>query len=199
MPKGKKKCGGCGRECGNRLARCECGFVFGSTKASPLQKVHLFTEGGKGRKQCSGCRAYTGVRTLICPSCNAPFNKINQSSSSSSSLKPAPMPARCSSSSSSSSLESVVPETTTLMPFRGIVIDTPAGICPAKLFSTEPTEVREWARAVLEAGAEESKRYSLRALKYWVRHYYDMYTAEWELACSILDSIFGGQEEVLST
>lgn len=70
---------------------------------------------------------------------------------------------------------------------RRLVVWTPAGKCPVKLSGTSKQEVREWAEAVIEAGFRQNKNYTHNAIKYFVRHFYEMFSENWNVVVGHLD------------
>lgn len=70
---------------------------------------------------------------------------------------------------------------------RMLVVHTPAGACPVKLKGTNKQDVREWAEAVVQAGYKNNRNYSLDAIKYFVRHFYDMFSEDWKVVVGHLD------------
>lgn len=74
---------------------------------------------------------------------------------------------------------------------RTVRITTPAGPCPVQLKGTSAEEVERWAEAVRKAGLEEhGKWYMIRALRYWVRQFYEINTPNHKLVCDTLDAIY---------
>ena len=45
---------------------------------SSVKSVKIFTETGRGRKQCGGCGVIVGVRTRCCPQCQSVFPSKNR-------------------------------------------------------------------------------------------------------------------------
>lgn len=67
-------------------------------------------------------------------------------------------------------------------------VSTPAGACPVKLTAHDERTVLDWADDVLAAGEREGVRYAPEAIRYFVRHFYDMSSAEYKLVCRYLDA-----------
>jgi hypothetical protein len=76
---------------------------------------------------------------------------------------------------------------------RMLNVCTPSGKCPIKLTGTGKQDVREWAQAVVEFGYTQNKNYTHDAIKYFVRHCYDIFSEEWKTVIGHLD--FWLQEE----
>jgi len=70
---------------------------------------------------------------------------------------------------------------------RMLNILTPAGKCPVKLTGTTKEEVRTWAEAVVEAGYKDNRNFTFNAVKYFVRHFYDMFSEDWHVVVGHLD------------
>ncbi len=70
---------------------------------------------------------------------------------------------------------------------RMLNVCTPSGICPIKLQSTGKQEVRKWAQDVVEAGYKQNKNYTHDAIKYFVRHFYDMCSEAWKIVIGHLE------------
>ena len=158
--RGKKKCN-CGKFVGARVSECPaCHFKF-QIKSSGRDLITSNTStidtstssGGKGKKQCPNCKNFTGVRSRICTNCNHLFSSP------------------------------VIAATKLITGGIGVrVIHTPAGICPIKLYGTSFEEVSEWANKVMVAGAEKNLRYLPPALKYFLRHSFELFSEEWNQA-----------------
>lgn len=85
--KARKQCPGCQVYVHARALNCPaCGYVFGVSKNPPKEKAErvpketekreavVFTEPGRGRKQCS-CGTIVAARTRECPKCNQTIEK----------------------------------------------------------------------------------------------------------------------------
>ena len=65
------------------------------------------------------------------------------------------------------------------------LISTPAGKCPVELEGTSDQEIIGWAKAV-KASARGNDEYTVNAIQYWVRDFYDPISEEWKLVRSKL-------------
>lgn len=72
-----------------------------------------------------------------------------------------------------------------------ILTYTPAGECPAKLKATDRNSVMEWVDRIAESGEKTGHKYMPEAIKYWVRHVYDMNSKEYKEVCAILAEELG--------
>jgi len=70
-----------------------------------------------------------------------------------------------------------------------INITAPAGPCPAKLSGVSKEELEAWSQKVMETGHKAELHYSLEALQYFVRQFYDMDTTEFKTAHGILANL----------
>jgi len=64
-----------------------------------------------------------------------------------------------------------------------MTIYTPSGECPIRLQGTDAVSVLNWVDAVREYGYRVGKQYTISALCYWVRQFYEMDTVEHRKAC----------------
>lgn len=80
--RGKKDCPNCKAEIAARSLICEeCGFHYPSgvvrkdllTVKQQPKKAEVYTEGGKGRKQCPKCNVFIAAVTKECPQCQHDF------------------------------------------------------------------------------------------------------------------------------
>jgi hypothetical protein len=157
--KGRKQCKNCSKYVGVRSAKCEhCGTEFPKAALVPqdIQTQDATIGAGKGRKQCPKCLNYVGVRSRACttPNCNYVF-----------AVKEEPVETHIVASSKG---------------FRSVY--TPAGFCPVKLQATTFEAVGEWAEKVLSAGERNQINYLPPALKYFLRHSFEIYSKEWREA-----------------
>ena len=170
--RGRKQCKKCSKYCGVRSAKCEhCGTEFSkfatagidliSSSDSDLQidKQNTTTEGAsRGKKKCPKCGNYLGIRSRACSTCNFIF-----------AIKEEPI------------------ETHVVMSSRGFrSVHTPAGVCPVKLQTTTFEAVGDWVEKVLSAGEKIQINYSPSALKYFLRHSFDIFSKEWREANTAL-------------
>lgn len=68
-------------------------------------------------------------------------------------------------------------------------IVAPAWACPVKLTGTDRETVAVWAGKVVDAGHKIARHYSPTALKYYVRHFYDLESEDWRTVVGHLASI----------
>ena len=78
-------------------------------------------------------------------------------------------------------------------------IIAPAGHCPVKLTGTDEETVTKWAAKVIEAGHKIARHFSMRAVKYYAREFFDCYEEPEKLRTVLqhLESI--GDKEVFYT
>ena len=69
----------------------------------------------------------------------------------------------------------------------GLII-IPSGRCPFLLEGTDSEAVSAWVRKIRDS-APEGINYSSSALRYWVRHTYDINGDEYQEAAAMLDSL----------
>ena len=65
----------------------------------------------------------------------------------------------------------------------------PAWECPVKLTGTDPDTVAKWAEKVMDAGHKLQRHYSPAALKYYVRHFYELQSEDWQTVVDNLLSL----------
>ena len=63
---------------------------------------------------------------------------------------------------------------------------TPSGRCPIALKSTDPEAVWSWADAVRSYGFSNGRFYTVRAIHYWVRDFYDINTSDHAAVCALI-------------
>lgn len=151
-----------------------------SKPAQPVAtSVKTFDGPGRGRKQCPECNAYVGVRT---PQCNCGHAFGAKPKSSSPPLVRDEMGER--------------PRRSSFDP-RQLVIIAPAGACPHKLTSTERDDVEEWAEKVREYGVDHNRFFTIKALAYFARQFYELFTPEHDQVKAHLQDIYA--EEIVPT
>jgi hypothetical protein len=67
-----------------------------------------------------------------------------------------------------------------------MIIFTPSGLCPVQLRGTDIESVNTWAEKLREYGYSQQKEYTYPALRYWVRQFYEIGSAEYEAICELL-------------
>lgn len=165
--KAKKQCPSCSLYVHARTLECpNCHHSFGTPKATKLpEKIRepkepvakkeptVYTEGGKGRKECPKCKIYVAARLETCPKCN---NVIP---------KPDPFPVK--------DKEKVVKPTKPTLPedtnrkYVGKLIFAPVGEAPY-----DPDEdVEGWCARVFADGLKNGLTYSNQALWYWYQRF----------------------------
>ena len=132
---------------------------------------------GRGKKQCPECKVYLGVRNGKCI-CGHEFVPVQK--------KVLP--------------KKEAPEGQEPKPdfnrkdFFSTKISTPAGKCPANLVDTDYETVKEWAGKILRHGEAKNVVYSARALRYWARQFYDIFSEEYKLVSQHVNEIFGDDD-----
>lgn len=85
--RGKKDCPNCKQEIGARCLVCpECGYHYESKtirkdllkNKDEKKEISVFTEGGKGKKECPSCHVFVGAVTKICPKCDHDFSSAKK-------------------------------------------------------------------------------------------------------------------------
>lgn len=130
--------------------------------------VKFFDGPGRGRKQCPSCEKYVGVRTKNC-SCGHSFLR----------KKTAPVKAP------------VTNKTVSKGPYsdRISLVYAPAGKCPVKLTGTSQEQVLGWANAVKEVGFDKKEYYTVTALKYYARYFFDVFSDDYLIVEGHLETI----------
>lgn len=105
-------------------------------------------EAGRGRKQCPKCKDYVGVRCQKCTACGNPFD------------------VRVSTPVQQEKVQQYNREYTTII--------TPSGPCPVEFSG----DMRDWVQRVIDAGHSIRKHYQPAALRYWLRQFFDIHSAE---------------------
>jgi hypothetical protein len=54
--------------------------------------------------------------------------------------------------------------------------------------------VKEWAGKILRHGEAKNVVYSARALRYWARQFYDIFSEEYKLVSQHVNEIFGDDD-----
>ncbi|TXI89759.1 MAG: hypothetical protein E6Q36_02810 [Chryseobacterium sp.] len=143
--------------------------------------IKTYDEGGKGKKQCSSCKKYVGIRTSVC-ACGSAFV---------SKAKPKPKPKQDDiedevedsieevqihstyGASDSSATRRHVRHTG-----RGVRIHTPAGTCPHRLTGTDVETVENWAEQLRKTFLDHGGDWlTLSALKYFAQQFYPIYNS----------------------
>lgn len=140
---------------------------------------------GKGRKTCPNCKNVVGVRTKVCPhtlsnglACNYEF----EIGSSKAPGAPQPKPEKM-----EESLDTE--EAAQTNSGRNLRIDAPHGHCPHKLAGLDEKSVFDWTEKVRMTGVNNARWYTKKALKYWVREFYDIHGSDHEAACEMIEMV----------
>jgi hypothetical protein len=128
---------------------------------------------GRGKKQCTKCQKYVGVRNSTCPHCSNPFGQKATPSK--------PVEAKKEVKKAEVKATEVV-NTAPKSVHSGDII-TPAGRCPVTLDSTSESDVLIWADKVRE---RFDGRLSNKGLLYFVRHFFGYHTEEHKVVVNIL-------------
>lgn len=159
------------------ITKCEKPEAEPEPEAAPAtHSVKTYDEGGRGRKQCPSCEKYVGAVTKVCV-CGHEFNSKSKAPKG---RQPDSEP------------EPSQPRRTNYDP-RLLRISTPAGECPHKLKGTDCDTVQEWAEQVRAAGRENGRYYTVHALVYFVRHFFDLGSPEHAAARESLEMIYAGE------
>ena len=137
---------------------------------------------GRGRKQCKNCLKYMGVRVAKCIHCGTEFPV------KSAVVVPTEAPVKVRKPKEPNKEETVVVS----KGFRSVAIPScfefghKATFCPVKLQGTTFEQVGEWADKVLASGEQKQLRYLPSALRYFLRHQFDIFSKEWREAAVAL-------------
>lgn len=148
---------------------------------------------GRGRKQCPECQKFIGVRCHECV-CGYKFGTNHHKEGA----RPAPKPRAQDGLDRFFSDEEPKPAAQAAVLARPSPrqhdhcrsVSTPAGKCPVKLGSSNPTEVEFWAHSVVAKGRESGIAYAVSALVYWIREFYEIGSREYRDVRGILEGIF---------
>ena len=152
--------------------------------------IKTFTEPAKGRKKCpaDGCTHYVAAVTKKC-SCGHEFVKGKKPLATKIAAKLA------------TAVGTQEPEPEPELQGRdrqGIgLMQTaiPAGACPAKLKSTDQSDVYEWIIKVLRVKEDDRNVLTASALKYYTREFYEIVgnTEDYNTVCGHIDSYWRGE------
>jgi hypothetical protein len=180
--KGKKQCSSCNKYVGAVTKVCVCGFEFKNQEKSVVAvDVKTYDEGGKGKKQCPQCKKYVGAKTSAC-ACGHDFKEAKATQA----VAPSPNPVVVKKEEGQAK-----PAVNSRMLGCRYSITAPAGACPHKLASTDPEAIDEWADRVRVEFNKESKFLTLSGLIYFVHHFYDMFSPEYQMVRSHLETSLG--------
>lgn len=175
------------------------------TSAANVEKVvKTYDEGGKGKKQCSACKKYVGLRTAVC-ACGHPFALKTKAK--------AAEPDEEDDDVEYEEVQSTVASSESMRQRRHVQqtgrirIHTPAGACPHRLTGTDVSTVEEWAEHVRKTFLDRDGSWlTVPALKYFAREFIPMFntsevvratgesmTPEYKAVCAALDQIYAEQ------
>lgn len=171
------------------------------TGSSTVAEKNVYSQPGKGRKQCPICEKYVGVRNTVCV-CGEPFKEKVKSIAPARPIAPvkpiisvptsAPIIA-------APIAESSFEEDERPCRTRGrgsISIYAPSGDCPEKLRGTDLEEVERWAEKVRDHYDEQNQFLTIHGLIYFVRHFYNMFTDDNKLVTQHLKDIYQNELQV---
>ena len=69
------------------------------------------------------------------------------------------------------------------------MITIPSGRCPHQLDGTDKKSIIDWAGKV-KSSAPTGVTYSPSALRYWIRHTYDINGTDYKIAVNMFDALF---------
>lgn len=136
--------------------------------------VKTYDEGGKGKKQCSSCKKYVGIRTSVCACGSAFVSKAKPKPKQDDieddvedSIEEVPIHSTYGASDSSA------PRRHVRHTGRGERIHTPSGTCPHRLNGTDAQTVEEWAEQLRKTFLDRDGSWlTLSALKYFAQQFF---------------------------
>ena len=172
---------------------------YGSSDNEPEEPSPPPTAKKKAKrgKTCPGCQEVIGARSRKCKHCGFDFDNYNAETSlmdqpetkdepePAATAKPTPAPAASKPPRSTGSVKHRSVSATMLR------IHTPAGSCPHRLEDTDEATVQRWAEKVRDTGESDGRFYSLPALKYYARQFYDIFSDEWKTVVGHLQALYG--------
>jgi hypothetical protein len=145
-------------------------FMTDLTLEEILEKtVQTYEEGGKGKKQCQNptCKKYVGARTPVCV-CGFDFANYVKSADQQVELTP------------EQKRDRRLALKLNFNRFTPVVV--PAGKCPISLTDLD-NDIEMFCTLVVEAG-RPYRLYTPSAIKYWLRSFFDVNSAEYTEACT---------------
>lgn len=134
--------------------------------------VKTFDGPGRGRKQCSGCESYVGVRNKLCLVCGTEFIKRKKVSVA----KP-----------KKELVERPKPRVGAYPPGEyNQVITIPSGKSPYKLVGHDEETVIAWAKKIRGHYLDKNEMITNEGIRYYSRQFYDVFSDEYKIICSIL-------------
>lgn len=149
-------------------------FDTATTTPAPAKN---FSGSGRGRKQCPSCKQYVGVRTKQC-ACKHSFER-KKGRRVEVEGKPANKKSK-----TKDALSTSLPSRERLA-----TVIAPAGKCPFVLAGTSYEEVMGWAQAVRGRGFDKSEYYTVSALKYYARYFFDIFSDDYLIVEGHLENI----------
>ena len=135
---------------------------------------------GKGRKQCKSCGVYSGVRTAVCV-CGKSFIEATVA------LQTPNSNAGAVNASNTPKLHKptdAAPKAITTSYLGSILI--PSGKCPIALTATDEETVTSWANNLKVHYASKDQDLSKSAIRYFVRHFYDIHSENYRNVVAML-------------
>ena len=137
---------------------------------SATGSIKVFNTGGRGKRQCPNCKVYVGIRTEQCV-CGHEFQK--KVANAAPEIREArvvidPVAAAVAAEDTDDDFGNALPNG------RCTWVHTPAGKPPHNLNGTAREEVHKWAEQIRSDGFREGRYYTVHALIYWVRYFYDI-------------------------
>lgn len=145
-------------------------------ESAALTPTTTFAVAGRGRKQCSNCKQFVGVRTQLCP-CGQEFSKTDKNSTPKTAID---------------NTDSETPATTTPPKASGTRgrytnrVYTPAGACPVKLVGSDQQTVLNWANQVRAVFEKKDSFLRPEGLIYYVSHFYAHSSQDYKQAVAVL-------------
>jgi len=142
-----------------------------------------FTEPGRGRKQCEGCKKYVGVRTKTC-GCGSTFVTGLESK-----VKKTKVKTRKKAKSVS---KPVVEEEEWVKP-RWIIY-APAGKPKVTLEGHTRTKIKDWMSKTRKIALDEGMVFHPEAYKYYITYFYTILTPEYKKCMRMIDKVCTEEE-----
>lgn len=153
----------------------------------------VFEEAGRGRKLCSGCQKYIGIRTRKCPNCG----KVDDNMAVPSPRAVVREIGKVDDNMVVPSPRAVVQQGREIGERRLLSVSTPAPHvmpCP-KLNGDSYEEVSQWAAKVMETGYKEDRLFTLPALQYYVREFFEYGSNQYRQVCEHLVRCYAEREQ----
>lgn len=186
--------------------------------------VATYDEGGRGRKQCPACKKYIGARNMVC-ACGHEFKKAKAEPPKPVDPPKPPKPVDPPTWKALSDPDAVLEESYTPSPTtptydaavkavtagggpiqranrvypqdRCLKVSTPAGKPHHELKGCSREEVEEWCERTRRTGLDEHNRfYSKRALTYWLRYFFEMFSDDFTKAKKHIEEMYADEVAV---